>query len=151
MYTTGGASTSSAAAVVINDQVIQEEVDDSLLKRYTASGMHPPKTSSIRHRLLEVRPPSKCLSQVRSRPRISQNPIHQQTTMYGQYQMNNVSSSDTLGQGMQKPINERVLEAYSSGKKRQKSQRFFLPQQQILSKKKTHIQVIDQYYSGLNR
>ncbi len=64
--------------------------------------------------------------------------------------MNNASSSDTLGQGMQKPINERVLEAYSSGKKRQKSQRFF-PPQQILSKKKTHIQVIDQYYSGLNR
>ena len=72
MYTTGGASASSAA-VVINEQAIQEEVDESLLKRSTASGVHPPKTSSIRHRLLEVKPPSKCLSQVRSRPRMSQN------------------------------------------------------------------------------
>jgi hypothetical protein len=146
MYTTGGASTSSAA-VVINEQVIQEEGGDSLLKGYTA---HPPKTSGIRHRLLEVRPPSKCLSQVRSRPRISQNPINQQAIMQSQYQMNYASSSDTLGQGMQKPLNERVLGAYSSGKKRQKSQRFFLPQQ-IPNKKKTHIQVIDQYYSGLSR
>jgi hypothetical protein len=48
-------------------------------------------------------------------------------------------------------LNERVLEAYSSGKKRQKSQRFFLPQQIPTNKKKTHIQVIDQYYSGLSR
>jgi len=149
MYTTGGASTSSAA-VVINEQAIQEEVDESLLKRSTASGVHPQKTSSIRHRLLEVRPPSKCLSQVRSRPRISQNSKNQQATMYSQYQMKNASSSDTLGQAMQRPINERVLEAYSSGKKRQKSQRFFIPQQ-IPNKKKTHIQVIDQYYSGLNK
>ena len=70
--------------------------------------------------------------------------------MQSQYQMNYASSSDTLGQAMQKPLNERVLEAYSSGKKRQKSQRFFLPQQ-IPNKKKTHIQVIDQYYSGLSR
>jgi hypothetical protein len=149
MYTTGGASTASAA-VVINEQVIQEEGDDSLIKLYTASGVHPPKTSSIRHRLLEVRPPSKCLSQVRSRPRISQNQINQQATMQSQYQMNCASSSDNLGQGMHKPLNERVLEAYSSGKKRQKSQRFFLPQQ-IPNKNKTHIQVIDQYYSGLSR
>ena len=71
--------------------------------------------------------------------------------MQSQYQMNYASSSDTLGQGMHKPLNERVLEAYSSGKKRQKSQRFFLPQQIPTNKKKTHIQVIDQYYSGLSR